>query len=133
MEIKVDIRFSDTDLMGIVYHGNYFNFFDIGRTELLESIGLSYDEMMKRKVMMPVINVECKYIKSITYGDDVRLITNIELVKGVRIHFNYKIMIGEELMAEGKTSHAFVNYDMVPINMKKENKDLWDKLIENQI
>lgn len=134
MEIKsnIEVRFSDTDLMGIVYHGNYFNYFDIGRTELLEKLGLSYDEMIERKIMMPVLNVECKYIKSITYGDKIELFTSIDKVKGVRIYFKYKILLNKELMIEGKTSHAFVDNDMKPINMKKEHKDIWDSLKENQ-
>ena len=70
------IRYSETDQMGVVYHGNYAQFFEMGRTEWLRSLGISYKDMEKSGIMLPVIAINFNFIKSALY-DDVLIIVSL--------------------------------------------------------
>lgn len=132
VESNISVRFNETDQMGIVYHGNYFSWFDIGRMDFFEELGVDYEEFLKRDLLLPVIDVKCKYIKPLLYGHDFKVITSVEKVKGVRIYFKYKVMVGDEVMAKGRSTHAFVDSNMVPVNMRKTHEDIWNKLLASQ-
>ena len=132
VESNIKVRFNETDQMGIVYHGNYFSWFDIGRMDYFDNLDITYKELEDKMLLLPVIDVKCSYIKPLRYGDVFKLITSIRKIKGVRIYFEYKLMLDDELMAEGESSHAFVDEDMMPINMRRAHKDIWNKLIESQ-
>lgn len=132
IESNIKVRFNETDQMGIVYHGNYFSWFDIGRMNFFDALGIGYDELLEKRLMLPVIDVKCKYIKPLKYDDEFKVITSVEKVKGVRIYFKYKVMIDNEVMAKGKSTHAFVDENMIPINMRKVHEDIWNKLIDCQ-
>ena len=66
---KTRIRYSETDQMGVVYHGNYAQFFELGRTEWLRSLGVTYKDMEISGIMLPVISINFKFIKSALYDD----------------------------------------------------------------
>ena len=72
---KTRVRYSETDQMGVVYHGNYAQFFELGRTEWLRSLGVTYKEMEVSGIMLPVISLQCNFIKPALY-DDVLTIHN---------------------------------------------------------
>lgn len=96
--------------MGVVYHGNYAQFFEMGRTEWLRKLGVTYKDMELSGIMLPVISLSCKFIKSAKY-DDVLSIETILLKKPmVKIEFDYKITNqNKELICTGNTVLAFMN------------------------
>ena len=66
---KIRVRYAETDQMGVVYHGNYAQFFEIGRTEWLRNVGVTYKKMETTGIMLPVISLQCNFIKSALYDD----------------------------------------------------------------
>lgn len=109
---KTRVRYSETDQMGIVYHGNYAQFFELGRTEWLRKLGVTYKDMEMSGVMLPVISITCKFIKSAKY-DDILTIETILLKKPmVKIEFDYKITNQDnQLICTGNSVLAFMKME----------------------
>lgn len=130
---NIKVRYNETDQMGVVYHGNYFTWFDIGRTGFLRSIGLPYDQLEDDGVLLPVIEANCKYKKPAKYGDELIIIAELAKLKGIRIQFDYEIYRKKDntLLAEGYTLHAFVDKELKPMNIKKKHNNVWKLLKEN--
>lgn len=107
---KTRVRYSETDQMGVVYHGNYAQFFELGRTEWLRKLGVTYKDMEISGIMLPVISLNCNFIKSAIY-DDILTIETILLKKPmVKIEFDYKITNqNNELICTGNSVLAFMN------------------------
>jgi Thioesterase superfamily. len=76
-DAKIRVRYGETDKMGIVYYANYLNWFEIGRTEFFRSLGMTYKELEDNKIMLPVIETNCKYIWSAEYDDIIIIRTRI--------------------------------------------------------
>ncbi len=130
-EAIVRVRYGETDKMGVVYHPNYYMYFEIGRTEFLREMGgMSYKDLEDAGVMMPIIETRCKYNIPARYDDELTVYTSIETMTVARITFTYKIIRkkDEAFIVEGETSLAFVNEDGRVINMKKHNPQLFEKL-----
>lgn len=111
-ETTLRVRYSETDQMGVVYHGNYAQFFEAGRTEWLRSIGITYKSMEDTGIMLPLISLSCNFKKPALY-DDLLTVTSILIKKpSVRIEFNYEITNqNNELICTGNTTLVFVNKD----------------------
>ena len=107
---KIRVRYSETDQMGVVYHGNYAQFFEIGRTEWLRSLGVTYKNMETNGTMLPVISLQCNFIKSALYDDVLTIHTFIKKKPMVKIEFYYEIKNQEnELICTGNSVLAFMN------------------------
>lgn len=109
-EHKVRVRYAETDQMGYVYYGNYAAFYEIARTEMLRNTGITYKQLEEMNVMMPVINMQCKFIQPARYDDLLTIKTTIRDKPGIRIRFEYEIY-GEqqELLNTGSTELVFVD------------------------
>lgn len=105
------VRYSDTDKMGVVYHGNYLRFFEIGRTELLRAIGLPYSELEKQGYMLPVLESYASYSKPAQYDDEIMISTSIVPEYSARMSIEYVISKSEETLVTGWTRHTFVTVD----------------------
>ena len=98
--------------MGVVYHGNYAQFFELGRTEWLRSLGVTYKDMEENGIMLPVISLECSFKKSAKYDDILTIHTFLKKKPMVKIAFEYEILNQEnELICTGKTSLAFMDIE----------------------
>ncbi len=130
---SIRVRYKETDQMGVVYHGNYFTWFDIGRTEFFRNMGMVYTRLEEEGILLPVIEAQCRYIKPAKYDDEIIINTKLVKLKGVRLEFEYSIYRKEdnELLAEGRTVHAFVDKNLKPINFRKKYREIWDRLGEN--
>ncbi len=107
---SIRIRYNETDQMGVVYHGNYAHFFEIGRTEWLRNLGITYKNMEKSGIMLPVISLNCKFKKSALYDDEIVIKTILKKNPTVKIEFDYEITNqNNELLCIGQTTLAFVN------------------------
>ena len=109
-ETKIRIRYGETDQMGVVYHGNYSNFLEIGRIEWLRSFGVSYKQMELDGIMLPVISLSLKYKKSACYDDIICVKTILKKPPTATIEFDYEITNEEgEILTLGNTILAFIN------------------------
>ncbi len=106
----VRVRYGETDQMGVVYHGNYAQYFEIGRTEWLRSLGITYKYMEKTGIILPVISLNCNFKKSAYYDDELTIKTILKKSPGVKIEFDYEIKNQhQELVCTGNTILAFLN------------------------
>ncbi|MBU5438436.1 acyl-CoA thioesterase [Tissierella sp. MSJ-40] len=132
---SIRVRYKETDQMGVVYHGNYFTWFDIGRTDFLRNtMDISNKALEEKGVLLPVIEGHCKYIKPAKYDDEIIIKTELVKLKGVRLEFQYKLFRKEDniLIAEGYTTHAFVDKELTPFNFKKNYKEMWE-ILQKQV
>jgi len=112
---QIAVRYAETDMMGIVYHGSYLPWFEIGRTTLLKENGLPYREMEARGFLLPVIELGTKFLKPALYDDTVTVITRLPERPALRIRLEYEVRRGEELLVTGFTIHAFINKAGEPV------------------
>lgn len=126
----VRVRYQETDQMGVAYHGNYYTWFEVGRSSFFRSLGYTYKQLDQEGIILPVIESSCSYKTAAKYDDELWIRTKIKNLKGVRIVFEYEIIRkkDEELLAKGETIHAFVDKTLKPVNFKKRNPKIWDLL-----
>lgn len=109
--IETRVTYGETDAMGIVYYANYLRWFEMGRTELMRSLGISYKEMEDQGTYLPVSEIFCKYLVPARYDDLLIIETSIGFLKRASIQFVYRILRksdGAELVT-GTTLHAFLD------------------------
>lgn len=118
-------RYAETDQMGVIYHGNYYAWFEVGRSDFFRSLGYTYKRLEQEGIILPVVESSCKYIKPAMYDEEVLIRTYVEMQKGIRIGFKYEILRKEDevLLAEGRTLHAFVGKDLKPIRLKSLSEE----------
>jgi acyl-CoA thioester hydrolase len=98
--------------MGVVYHGNYAQFFEMGRTEWMRSLGVTYKDMEMSGIMLPVISINFNFIKSALYDDVLTINTFLKKKPMVKIEFDYEIRNQEnELICTGSSVLAFMNME----------------------
>lgn len=109
-EIKVRVRYSETDKMGYVYYGNYASYFEVARVEMLRSLGVSYKKLEDDGVMLPVLDFKIKYFKPAYYDDELTIRSRVEKLPGVRIHFFYETYNADAvLLNKAETTLVFVD------------------------
>lgn len=103
-DTQVRVRYAETDQMGVVYHGNYFAYFEAARAESIRQLGLTYADMEKTGVIMPVVDVHCKYMRPARYDDLLTIRTTLqELPVHHKIEFHHEVLNeAGELLAVGK-------------------------------
>ena len=107
---KVRVRYGETDQMGYMYYGNYAEFFEVGRVEMLRSLGLTYRWMEETGIMMPVLEMKCRYLKPALYDEEISIKVTMEKMPGVKIHFKYELFNEkQDLIHVGETLLAFIN------------------------
>ncbi len=129
-ETTVNVRYQETDQMGVVYHANYFVWFEVGRTGLIRRLGIPYSLMEQKNILLPVLDARCQYKMPAKYEDELTIRTRIASLSPVKMQFDYEIIRGSEdlRLAEGYTVHAFVNREMKPYNIKKYAPDIYELL-----
>jgi len=110
---EVRVRYAETDQMGIVYYANYLVWFELGRVELLRSLGLAYSRLeTDHGCILPVIEASCRYKSPARYDDEILIETRPAMLRGSVLKFSYRVLRkateGEEqtLLAEGETVHV---------------------------
>lgn len=124
-EYQVRVRYQETDQMGVLYHGNYFTFFEMGRTELLRASGYTYRELEESGTLGVVVKAECSYKKPATYDDLITVRTTLKRITRIKIEYEHEIFRDKELLAIGHITIALVdrngNVQRVPDWMNPEN------------
>ncbi len=102
-------------MMGIVYHGAYLPWFEIGRTTLLREYGVRYRELEAEGYRLPVLELGVKYLRPALYDDVVDIHTVLPEKPTIRIRLEYELKRGDELLATGWTLHAFIDQAGRPV------------------
>ena len=109
-ETKIRVEYHHTDQMGIVHHSNYVKFFEVARTEWLRAMGITYAEMERRGVMMPIVDVAVKYRNPALYDELISVTAFVDEVPMARMTFRYEVR-GEDgrEIATGSTTLGFID------------------------
>lgn len=129
-ESKIRVRYAETDAMGIVYHSNYYVWFEVGRGDFMRQFDTSYKQMEEMGVLLPVVETFCRY-KSPAYYDDLLIVrTQVKELSPVKVRFLYQVIreADDMLLAEGETLHAFTGKSRKPVNLKKNYSELFSLL-----
>ena len=109
-ETTARVRYAETDQMGYVYYGNYATFYEVGRVELFRSLGFSYKALEDSGVMMPVLELNCRYLKPARYDEEITIRTHLKEKPGIRIRFEYELFnAAGELLNTGSTTLVFID------------------------
>ena len=119
----VEVRYAETDQMGIAHHSNYAVWFEVG---------ISYTDVEKEGIITPLTSLECKYKKAAFYEDQLQIHASLTKLSPVRLEFSYKVTRDGDLIATGKTTHGMVTKDLKPINVKKEHPEIY-RMFENAL
>lgn len=116
-ETQVRVRYAETDQMGVVYHSNYFPYFETARAESIRELGFTYADMEKMGIIMPVVDIHCRYLRPARYDDLLTIKTMLkELPAHHKIEFHHEVYNeSDELLAVGK----IILYFMEAKTMKK--------------
>lgn len=128
---EINVRYAETDAMGVVHHAVYPVWFEIARTDYIKVLGLSYSEMEKGGVMLPVTAITVKYHLPAKYDDSLVVTARITRLTPARVEFAYTVTIKNsgEMITEGTSSHAFVSSTTFkPLNFKTAMPDFFEVL-----
>ena len=130
-EINITARYAETDQMGIIHHSVYPVWFEVARTEFIKTSGITYTQLEKNGVMLPLSELTCKYIYPVHYEDNVTIRVNIEKLSFAKITFGYKVILDGRVMSQGTTTPGFVDSNTFrPVNIKKVMPDFYEKLLK---
>ena len=106
---RIRVRYKETDQMGLVYHANYFTWFEIARIELLDELGCPYVELEKEGFLLPVLSCNTTFHLPAFFDDRLDVEVKIKQMPLVRIKASYEVRRNTDLIATGATQHAFVS------------------------
>ena len=109
--ITLRVRYPEVDAMGYLHHSRFFQYFEIGRVELLRSMGHAYADLERQGVFFVVVKVECRYRAPARYDEEVQLPTRVKRQTHVRIDHTYELKRGDTLLADAATTIACVGRD----------------------
>ena len=124
----VRVRFCDTDMMGVVHHSNYIQYFELARIEYLRRRGLDYSSWIKLGLHLPVIAVDVEYKKPAYLDDLLTVEARLSVLSRVKVGFDYRVLRRNDetamLLASGHVLLACVGNDHAPLRMSKDAEEL---------
>lgn len=109
-DVQIRVRYGETDRMGYSYYGNYPLYYEVGRTELLRQLGLTYKELEDSGILLPVKDLHVEYIAAAIYDELITIKTSIRNKPGIKIIFFYEIYNSKnELINKATTTLVFVS------------------------
>ena len=112
-ETRIRVRYAETDQMGVVYHSNYFIWFELGRVELLRQMGFTYKDMeLQDQCFIAVVDASCRFKAPARYDEEITIRTHLKNVREALIHFAYEAVRDGELLAEGETVHIVTDANL---------------------
>ena len=108
---SVNVRFYETDMMGIAHHSNHFRWFEMARIEFLRQIGVSLWDMMNEDIVFPIMNVSCNYKEPANFDDELHIETYLVKMTRAQMIFRYRMRRASDgaLLATGETKNAFMS------------------------
>ena len=128
----IEVRYAETDQMGVVHHAVYPIWFETARTDYSAKLGMTYHKMEEMGVMLPVSQLELHYLGSAKYGETVRVETRAVRLTPARVVFCYRIFAqdSDRVITTGKSVHAWVGRDMRPLNLRKHFPEIYHLMEE---
>ncbi|MFD0673439.1 acyl-CoA thioesterase [Cohnella sp. GCM10027633] len=130
------VRYQETDQMGVVYHVNYLNWFEIGRTEWVRHAGIAYKEMEAKGLLLPVTDIEASFRQPAKYDEWITVCTRVAEMSAIRVRFESRIVSGDlseaygaycegdeppgDALVTGGTRHVWVNKEWKPVRFDRE-------------
>ena len=128
---RLRVRYSETDKMGVVYHGNYIQYFEVGRVEYMRSVGVVYSELEKKDIGMPVVNININYLLPVEYDEELIIETWVDSLPTSKIIFyNQAYNASGCLVCKAEVTLVFINKDFRPI---KSPEAVLEALRENGV
>jgi acyl-CoA thioester hydrolase len=122
-EIFITPRYCETDQMGVVYYGHYFDWFEVARTRLFNALGLPYRRLEELSIYLPVIEAHARYMASARYDIEVKIKTVVTEFKHGMVRFEYLVTEDDRKLVKGYTRHLFIRngkrYSMAPSDLEK--------------
>ncbi len=113
-------NYYETDQMGIIHHSNYIRWLEEARISLMDEAGFALTTLESLDIQIPVLEVNCSYLKTVKFGDSMSVHVTVTEFTGVRMNFSYEIYNSKnELCTTAKTKHCFINPTGKVINLKK--------------
>lgn len=125
-DVQIRVRYAETDAMGYLHHGNYFAYFEVGRTELLRLNGVRYADMERRGLYYVVARLDCRYRAPARYDDLLTLTTATERLTRFRVDHQYELRRDAQRLAEAHSTLVLVGADGKPTALPD---DLYDVLV----
>lgn len=118
---EIEVRYAETDQMGVVYHTNYLIWMEIGRTAFIQELGFNYADLEKDGIISPVLDIQASYKQPIRYGEKATIKTWVEEYDGLRTTYGYKILKdNKEVAVIGSSKHVCVKKDNFrPVSLRK--------------
>jgi acyl-CoA thioester hydrolase len=118
-ETKIRVRYAETDQMGVVYYGNYAQYFEVARAESIRDLGYTYREMEEAGIIMPVVELHCKFLRAANYDDLLTIKSTVkELPADHRIEFHQEVFNEKgKLLTVGRVVLYFMTKDMQKASM----------------
>lgn len=112
-ETKIRTRYQETDGMGVIYHANYINYYEIARSEMVRTMGdYSYKQIEEGGIFMPVVEVQCRYFKPAYYDEELTIHTTVKELPTSKITFHYEVFNPQgDLINTGLATLAFMRTD----------------------
>jgi acyl-CoA thioester hydrolase len=121
----INVRYAETDQMGVVHHATYLIWFEVGRTQFIKDLGFSYAKLESDGILSPVTDITISYKKPFRYGQEAEIVTWVEEYTGIRVMYGYAIYDEEgDLCIEGTSTHTCVDKETFkPFIMRKRLPD----------
>lgn len=124
---RLRVRYAETDQMGVVYHGNYFAWFEVGRVELLRQVGWSYKALEEDGYSLPVIEATCQYRHPARYDDELEIRTHGHMASPLRVAFTYELVriADARVLATARTEHVAVTAEGKPCRLPAALREIF--------
>lgn len=123
-ETAIRVRYQETDNMGVVYYSNYLVWFEIARTEYFRAENIIYTELEKDGNYLMVASASCQYKSPARYDDIVTIKSSVPEVRNSSLRFEYKLFVGNRLIATGESTHVFTNKACRPVRIPEKIRKL---------
>lgn len=129
---QIEVRYAETDQMGVVYHANYLVWLEMGRTQLIKDLGFDYAGLEQKGYLSPVLDVSIQYKQSVKYGENVTVSTWIDSYSRLKTIYGYEVTKEDgTVAATAKTVHTLVMKESFrPVALSKVDKE-WHEAYEN--
>ena len=125
---QINVRYAETDQMGVVYHGNYLAWFEVARTRMFKDAGVAYRQLEAEGYYFPVLSVEAKYLRPALYDDDITVVATLREKPVLRVRVHYEVYRGDTLLATGSTTHVFIDRQGRPVRPPAWVSERMDKV-----
>ena len=130
-EVRLRVRYAETDKMGVVYHSNFFIWMEIGRVELMRNLGFDYKQMeVDDDCHLPVVDARCRYKSPVYYDEEIIVRTELRNLRQSLMRFGYEILRQSDgtLVAEAETTHIVVNARMEKRQLPQRYREAFEEL-----